>query len=243
MRENKEPTYYLTDVGYHKNKIDRNFDSYINIFGADHHGYIPRLTAAFDVLKKEHQNIEFLLYQLVNLYEEGIKKTMSTRRGEYFSLNDLREDLGPDVIKFFFLEKKSDHPMDFDMDLAKDESKNNPYFYAQYAYVRCCSILAKSSFDSTIEIDLNEIANCYEITSKAINYPLILKEYALERSPHSLVHFVKDFSATFHSFYEQNPVLTENKITSNSRLLITSITKLILKNSFKILNVEPLEKM
>ena len=243
LRENKEPTYYLTDVGYHKNKIDRNFDSYINIFGADHHGYIPRLTAAFDVMKKEHQDIEFLLYQLVNLYEEGIKKSMSTRRGEYFSLDDLREDLGPDVIKFFFLEKKSDHPMDFDMDLAKDESKNNPYFYAQYAYVRCCSILAKSSFDPTNEIDLNEIASCYEITSKAINYPLILKEYALERSPHSLVHFIKDFSATFHSFYEQNPVLTDNKIISNSRLLITSITKLILKNSFKVLNVKPLEKM
>ena len=243
LRENKEPTYYLTDVGYHKNKIDRNFDAYINIFGADHHGYIPRLTAAFDVMKKEHQSIEFLLYQLVNLYEEGVKKTMSTRRGEYFSLNDLREDLGPDVIKFFFLEKKSDHPMDFDIDLAKDESKNNPYFYAQYAYVRCCSILAKSSFDPSIEIDLNEIENCHEITSKAINYPLILQEYALERSPHSLVHFIKDFSATFHSFYEQSPVLSENKVTSNSRLLITSITKLILKNSFKILNVKPLEKM
>ena len=152
---------------------------------------------------------------------------MSTRRGEYFSLNDLREDLGPDVIKFFFLEKKSDHPMDFDIDLAKDEGKNNPYFYAQYAYVRCCSILAKSSFDPSVEIDLNEIENCYEITSKAINYPLILQEYALERSPHSLVHFIKDFSATFHSFYEQNPVLSENKVTSNSRLLITSVTKLI----------------
>ncbi|RPG43321.1 MAG: arginine--tRNA ligase [Gammaproteobacteria bacterium TMED112] len=243
LRENKEPTYYLTDVGYHKNKIDRNFDSYINIFGADHHGYIPRLTAAFDVMKKEHQNLEFLLYQLVNLYEDGFKKTMSTRRGEYFSLNDLRKDLGPDVIKFFFLEKKSDHPIDFDMDLAKDESKNNPYFYAQYAYVRCCSILAKSSFNPETDIDLKEIENCYEIISKAINYPLILKEYALERSPHSLVHFIKDFSATFHSFYEQNPVLTENKITSNSRLLITSITKLILKNSFRILNVKPLEKM
>jgi len=243
LRENKEPTYYLTDVGYHKNKIDRDFDSYINIFGADHHGYIPRLSAAFNVMKKEHQSIEFLLYQLVNLYEEGVKKTMSTRRGEYFSLSDLKDDLGPDVIKFFFLDKKSDHAMDFDMDLAKDESKNNPYFYAQYAYVRCCSILAKSSFDPTIKIDLNEIANCFEITSKAINYPLILKQYALERSPHSLVHFVKDFSAIFHSFYEQNPVLTDNEIISNSRLLITSITKLILKNSFKILNVKPLEKM
>ena len=103
--------------------------------------------------------------------------------------------------------------------------------------------MAKSSFDPTIEIDLNEIANCFEITSKAINYPLILKEYALERSPHSLVHFITDFSATFHSFYEKNPVLTDNQITANSRLLITSITKLILKNSFKILNVEPLERM
>ena len=243
LRENKEPTYYLTDVGYHKNKIDRDFDSYINIFGADHHGYIPRLSAAFNVMKKEHQSIEFLLYQLVNLYQEGIKKTMSTRRGEYFSLSDLKDDLGSDVIKFFFLDKKSDHPMDFDMDLAKDESKNNPYFYSQYAYVRCCSILTKSSFDPTIKIDPNEIANCFEITSKAINYPLILKQYALERSPHSLVHFVKDFSATFHSFYEKNPVLTDNEIISNSRLLITSITKLILKNSFKILNVKPLEKM
>ena len=243
LRENGEPTYYLTDVGYHKNKIDRNYDSYINIFGADHHGYIPRLTAAFDVMKKEHQNIEFLLYQLVNLYEDGIKKTMSTRRGEFYSLSDLREELGPDVIKFFFLEKKSEHPMDFDMDLAKDESKNNPYFYAQYAYVRCCSILAKSSFNPEDEISFKEIDNCFEIVSKAINYPSILKEYALERSPHSLVHFVKDFSATFHSFYEQNPVLSDDKITSNSRLLITSITKLILKNSFKILNVKPLEKM
>ena len=243
LRENGEPTYYLTDVGYHKNKIDRNFDACINIFGADHHGYIPRLTAAFDVMKKDHQNIEFLLYQLVNLYEQGVKKTMSTRRGEYFSLSELREDLGPDVIKFFFLEKKSDHPMDFDMDLAKDESKNNPYFYAQYAYVRCCSILSKATFDPNSEIDLKEIENCFEIVSKTINYPLVLKEYALERSPHSLVHFVKDFSATFHSFYEQNPVLCEDKVTSNSRLLITSITKQILKNSFKILNVEPLEKM
>ena len=133
--------------------------------------------------------------------------------------------------------------MDLDMDLAKDESKNNPYFYAQYAYVRCCSILSKATFDPNSEIDLKEIENCFEIVSKTINYPLVLKEYALERSPHSLVDFVKDFSATFHSFYEQNPVLCEDKVTSNSRLLITSITKQILKNSFKILNVEPLEKM
>ena len=106
LRENGEPTYYLTDVGYHKNKIDRDYDYYINIFGADHHGYIPRLTSAFDVMKNNHQNIEFVLYQLVNLYEDGIKKMMSTRRGEFYSLSDLREELGTDVIKFFFFRKK-----------------------------------------------------------------------------------------------------------------------------------------
>ena len=243
LRENGEPTYYLTDVGYHKNKIDRNYDHYINIFGADHHGYIPRLTSAFNVMKKDNQEIEFLLYQLVNLYEDGIKKIMSTRRGEFYSLSDLREELGPDVIKFFFLEKKSDHTMDFDMDLAKDESKNNPYFYAQYAYVRCCSILSKASYDPNKEIDANEIASCYEIVSKAINYPVFIKEYALERSPHSLVHFIKEFSAAFHSFYEKSPVITDNEVISNSRLLITVLTKQILKNSFNTLNVTPLEKM
>ncbi len=243
LRENGEPTYYLTDVGYHKNKIDREFDHYINVFGADHHGYIPRLTSAFNVLKKDTQTIEFLLYQLVNLYEEGIKKTMSTRRGEFYSLSDLRDELGPDVIKFFFLEKKSDHTMDFDMDLAKDESKNNPYFYAQYAHVRCCSILSKASYNRDKPIALNELNNCFELISKAINYPIFVRDFAVERSPHSLVHFVKEFSAAFHSFYEKSPVITDDEVISNSRLLITEVTRQILKNSFKILNVEPLEKM
>ena len=96
----------MTDVGYHKNKIDREYDLCINVFGADHHGYIPRLTAAFDVMKNDSQDIEFMLYQLVNLFEDGNKRSMSTRRGEFYSLEDLRKELGPDVIKFFFLEKK-----------------------------------------------------------------------------------------------------------------------------------------
>tara|TARA_B100001057_G_scaffold200697_1_gene201432 strand:+ start:15059 stop:16768 length:1710 start_codon:yes stop_codon:yes gene_type:complete len=243
LRENNEPTYYLTDVGYHKNKIDRNFDLCINVFGADHHGYIPRLTAAFDVMKSEGQEIEFVLYQLVNLHEEGIKKSMSTRRGEFYSLADLRKELGPDVIKFFFLEKKSDHTMDFDLDLAKDESKNNPYFYAQYAYVRCCSILSKSEFDDNGPIDLDELNNHFELLSKMINFPHFIDSYAMERSPHSLVHFVKSFSSAFHSFYENNPVITDDITKSNTRLFITTMTKLILKNSFKILNVTPLERM
>ena len=209
LRENGEPTYYLTDVGYHKNKIDRGYDLCINIFGADHHGYITRLTAAFDVMKSKKQGIEFMLYQLVNLYEDGNKRAMSTRKGEFYSLEELRKELGPDVIKFFFLEKKSDHPMDFDINLAKDESKNNPYFYSQYAHVRCCSILTKKSFDPDIQVDDKEIEKNFDIVNKIINFPHFLERYSDERSPHSLVHYVKDLSAAFHAFYEKNPVIND----------------------------------
>ena len=243
LRENGEPTYYLTDVGYHKNKIDRGYDLCINIFGADHHGYITRLTAAFDVMKSKKQEIEFMLYQLVNLYEDGNKRAMSTRKGEFYSLEELRKELGPDVIKFFFLEKKSDHPMDFDINLAKDESKNNPYFYSQYAHVRCCSILTKKSFDPDIQVDDKEIEKNFDIVNKIINFPHFLERYTDERSPHSLVHYVKDLSAAFHAFYEQNPVINDEEKIENSRLLLTLATRVVLANSFRILNVKPLEKM
>jgi len=243
LRENGEPTYYLTDVGYHKNKIDRNYDLCINVFGADHHGYITRLNAAFDVMKSKKQEIEFMLYQLVNLYEDGNKKAMSTRKGEFYSLEELRKELGTDVIKFFFLEKKSDHPMDFDINLAKDESKNNPYFYSQYAHVRCCSILTKKTFNPDIQVDDTEIEKNFDMVNKILNFPHFLENYTEERSPHSLVHYVKDLAAAFHGFYEQNPVINDEEKIENSRLLLTLATKIVLANSFRILNVKPLEKM
>ena len=243
LRANKEPTYYLTDVGYHKNKIDRNFDHYINIFGADHHGYVARLTSAFNLIKKSNQDIEHILYQLVNLYEGGRKSTMSTRRGKFLSLADLLNEFNSDLIKFFFLEKKYDHEIDFDTMLAKENSKNNPYFYTMYAYVRCCSILEKRKPNLNKNLDTNELLKNYELLSKIINFPFYLEKFTLERSPHSLVHFTKEVAANYHSFYEQNPVITDNQKESNARLLITKATSIVLKNSFKIIGVTPLEKM
>ena len=243
VRENGEPTYYMTDVGYHKNKIDREYDLYINVFGADHHGYIPRLTAAFDVMKGENQEIEFMLYQLVNLFEDGTKKSMSTRKGEFYSLEDLRKELGPDVIKFFFLEKKSDHTIDFDIQLAKEENKNNPYFYTQYAYVRCNSILQKKRFDENKEISKQEVKDNFDLLVRILNFPKYVKEFTMERSPHSLVHFVKELAASFHSFYETSPVICDNDDVSNARLLITETTKIVIENSFKLLGVKPLDRM
>ena len=243
LRANKEPTYYLTDIGYHKDKIDRNFDHYINIFGADHHGYVARLTSAFDLLKKPKQNIEHILYQLVNLYEGGRKNTMSTRKGKFLSLNNLLNEFNSDLIKFFFLEKKHDHEIDFDTKLAKENSKNNPYFYTMYAYVRCCSILKKKTPNLDKISDENELLKNYDLLSKIINFPIYLERFALERSPHSLVHFTKELASNYHSFYEQNPVITDNQEKSNARLLITKATSIVLRNSFKIIGVSPLEKM
>ena len=243
LRANKEPTYYLTDVGYHKDKIDRNYDHYINIFGADHHGYVTRLTSAFNLIKKPKQNIEHILYQLVNLYEGGRKNTMSTRKGKFLSLNDLLSEYNSDLIKFFFLEKKYDHEIDFDTKLAKENSKNNPYFYTMYAYVRSCSILEKRKPNLDKNLDKNELIKNYDLLSKIINFPIYLEKFTLERSPHSLVHFTKELAANYHSFYEQNPVITDNQEESNARLLITKATSIVLKNSFKIIGVTPLEKM
>tara|TARA_B100000282_G_scaffold13668_1_gene9619 strand:- start:1961 stop:3667 length:1707 start_codon:yes stop_codon:yes gene_type:complete len=243
LRANKEPTYYLTDVGYHKDKIDRNYDHYINVFGADHHGYVARLTSAFNLIKKPKQNIEHILYQLVNLYEDGRKNTMSTRKGKFLSLNDLLNEFNSDLIKFFFLEKKYDHEIDFDTKLAKENSKNNPYFYTMYAYVRCCSILEKKKPNLDNNSDKNELVKNYDLISKIINFPIYLEKFSSERSPHSLVHFTKELAANYHSFYEQNSVITDNQEESNARLLITKATSIVLKNSFKIIGVTPLEKM
>lgn len=243
LRANKEPTYYLTDVGYHKNKIDRNFNHYINIFGADHHGYVNRLNSAFNLIKKPKQNIEHILYQLVNLSEGGRKNTMSTRKGKFLSLADLLSEFSSDLIKFFFLEKKYDHEIGFDTMLAKENSKNNPYFYTMYAYVRCCSILEKKKPSLDKNLDKNELLKNYDLLSKIINFPIYLEKFTSERSPHSLIHFTKELAANYHSFYEQNPVITNNQEESNARLLITKATSIVLKNSFRIIGVTPLEKM
>ncbi len=243
LRENGEPTYLLTDVGYHKNKLDRNYDMYLNIFGADHHGYLTRIKSAFSAISDNTKKLDFILYQLVNLFENGKKKQMSTRKGQYEILAELEKDIGADVIKFFFLEKKSDNTIDFDLSLAKENSKNNPYFYVQYAHVRCSSILEKAEIDLKIDLDEKEILSNYPIIARLINYPIFLERYASELSPHSLVNFVKELAAAFHSFYESSPILIDDKTIANTRLVITKACKIVLNNALQTLGVKPLDKM
>ena len=243
VRDNGEPTYFMTDIAYHKNKIDRKYNLCINIFGADHHGYVTRISSAFNALKTKEQKIEVLLYQLVNLFENGKQKQMSTRRGEFYSLEDLQTELGADAIKFFFLEKKSDHTMEFDINKAKEANKNNPYFYTQYAHVRCASILEKGSLGNKLEILEEDIQNNFSLVSNLIHFPLFLKKFTEERSPHSLVHYLKEVSSQYHSFYENYSVLSDNETVTNSRLALTQATQIVLNRGLSLLGVKPLMKM
>ena len=243
VRDNGEPTYFMTDIAYHNNKIKRGYDLCVNIFGADHHGYVSRLSSAFNALKSDFQELEVMLYQLVSLYEDGKQKQMSTRKGEFYSLKNLYEELGSDAIKFFFLEKKSDHTMDFDINKAKEANKNNPYFYTQYAHVRCTSILSKAKLGKIPQILDEDINNNFNLINNLINFPNLLKEYTKERSPHSLVHYLKEVSSQYHSFYENFSVLSDDSSIQESRLAVTKATQIVINRGLLILGVEPLEEM
>ena len=243
VRDNGEPTYFMTDIAYHNNKIKRGYDLCVNIFGADHHGYVSRLSSAFNALKSDFQELEVMLYQLVNLYEDGKQKQMSTRKGEFYSLKNLYEELGSDAIKFFFLEKKSDHTMDFDINKAKEANKNNPYFYTQYAHVRCASILSKAKLGKVPQILDEDINNNFNLINNLINFPNLLKEYTKERSPHSLVHYLKEVSSQYHSFYENFSVLSDDSSIQESRLAVTKATQIVINRGLLILGVEPLKEM
>lgn len=233
----------MTDIAYHNNKIKRGYDLCVNIFGADHHGYVSRLSSAFNALKSDFQELEVMLYQLVSLYEDGKQKQMSTRKGEFYSLKNLYEELGSDAIKFFFLEKKSDHTMDFDINKAKEANKNNPYFYTQYAHVRCASILSKAKLGKIPQILDEDINNNFNLINNLINFPNLLKEYTKERSPHSLVHYLKEVSSQYHSFYENFSVLSDDSSIQESRLAVTKATQIVINRGLLILGVEPLKEM
>ena len=161
-----------------------------------------------------------MLYQLVNLYEDG-KQNKCLLEKVNFTLKDLYEELGSDAIKFFFLEKKSEHTMDFDINKAKEANKNNPYFYTQYAHVRCASILSKAKLGETPKILDEDMNNNFNLVNHLINFPSLLKDFTKERSPHSLVHYLKEVSSLYHSFYENFSVLSDDNSIQESRLALT----------------------
>ena len=249
IKENKDHTYLSTDIAYHKNKIERNFDKVINIWGADHHGYISRIKGAFQIFSKDKSELIVLLVQFANLYRGKEKIAMSTRSGEFITLNELIKEVGKDATRFFYLTRKSDQHMDFDIELAKSNNSNNPVYYIQYAHARICSIFRiLDDNDSRFNFDkhkLNLLNKDEElnIMKKLSSYPDIIINSAKKFEPHLLTNYMKELAQEVHSYYNKYQVLVDDKDLRNARLSLMQAIKHVFENSGRIVGITMPEKM
>lgn len=236
-------TYFASDIAYHKNKIDRGFDELINIWGADHHGYIKRVTAAVQALGMDSSQIKILLIQMVNLLRNGIPFQMSKRAGTFVTLRELMDEIGTDTTKFIFLTRRHDSHLEFDVEIAKKQSQENPVYYVQYAHARINSIFEKAKSDCK---NLNfELFNDDEIRliKKILLYPMIFEFAVLMREPHRITFYLQEIAGEFHSYYHKYRVITEDDILTQTRLYLCKALMLVLKHGLRMLGVKAPEKM
>ena len=249
IRDDGRTTYFASDVAYHKDKIDRGFDKLINVWGADHHGYIKRIEASIEGLGFDKEKLDVQLVQFANLFKDGKKVKMSTRSGDFYSLADLINEIGTDAARFYYLSKQADQHLDFDLDLAQADNKENIFYYIQYAHARICSLLEKynKSFSSmpkdSTAISNNAYTNCDKLIHEMSKYPHIVLRAAIALQPHLIIYFLKDFAQSFHSFYNDNKVLTESKENTDSIGYCLNAAKIIIANGLKLLGIKPIEKM
>ena len=249
IRDDGRATYFASDVAYHKDKIDRGFNKLINVWGADHHGYIKRIEASIKGLGFDEEKLDVQLVQFANLFKDGKKVKMSTRSGEFFSLADLIDEIGTDAARFYYLSKQADQHLDFDLDLAKADSKENMFYYIQYAHARICSLHKKymdensSMPNKAISIASGSYKNCDKLIHEMSKYPSVVSRASSSLQPHLIIFYLKDFAHCFHSFYNDNQVLTESKENIESIIYSLNAAKIILSNGLGLLGIKPIEKM
>jgi arginyl-tRNA synthetase len=250
-------TYFATDVAYHLDKLRRGFDRLINIWGADHHGYIPRLKAALTALGHPPEKLEVLLVQMVSLLRAGQPVLLSKRAGEIISMREVVEEVGPDAARFFFLMRSSDSQMEFDLELAKKRSLDNPVFYVQYGHARLSSILAKATergipvptLDDVRAIDLSPLASSDELQmiKKMADFPDMLRRANENRAPHLVVFYIQDLVATFHRYYttgsRTNPILGGDPKQIAARLVFVLALRQVIRNALTVLGVSAPDRM
>ena len=249
VRDNGKATYFASDVAYHKNKIDRGFDKLINIWGADHHGYIKRIEASIENLGSNKNKLIVKLVQFANLFKDGKKVKMSTRSGEFFTLKNLIEDIGSDAARFYYLSKQADQHLDFDLDLAKSDSKENIFYYIQYAHARIVS-LEEKALDKFSKINRNiknissgNYKECDNLIHEISKFPDIVNKSANTLQPHVIIYYLKDLSQLFHSFYNDNHVLSESEENMQSILECLIAVKQVISNGLNLLGITPMQKM
>ncbi|MCL5734194.1 MAG: arginine--tRNA ligase [Actinobacteria bacterium] len=247
IRSNGHPTYFAADIAYHENKLERGFEYLINIWGADHHGYVPRMKAAVEILAGGAGILEVIIGQLVNLMEQGELRQMSTRRGEMVTLRELIEAIGVDAARFFLVMRSQDQTLDLDLDLARQQSQENPVYYVQYAHARIASILRNAPDDLAAKVDESSkiFATPYEreLIKRLESFSSMVQEAAERRAPHRVAAYAQDLAGDFHVFYKHCRVIGVEPGTASSRLAICLVTKRVVSRCLDLLGVGAPESM
>ena len=250
VRQNGQTTYFASDIAYHMDKFARGFDRVIDVWGADHHGYIPRVTGAVEASGLSRDRFNVILVQLVNLLREGEPIAMSTRAGEFVTLNEVVKEVGRDAARFIFLSRHYDSPLDFDLELAKKKTNDNPVFYVQYVHARISSILRKGrergmrefGWDKTAAEMLQEPEELQLIKTMG-RYPEVVEDSAKYMEPHRITFYLMELASCFHAYYNKHRVLTDDPTLSKARLCLVLAVQKVIRNGLSLLGVSAPDKM
>lgn len=248
VKNDQTLTYIAPDIAYHLNKFNRGFDHLIDVLGADHHGYIGRLRAAMAMLGKDPNKIDIEILQMVRVIQDGVELKMSKRSGKAITLRDLIEEVGTDALRFFYISKALSSHMDLDLDLAVKESNENPVYYVQYAYARIASLFrtfeelghSYQEINSFKEINLEKTDKIIRVL---LQYPDVIKEAAIKRIPHRIAQYAISLATVFHSYYNDEKIITDNVGETNEKLHVLKAVQIVLKNSLYLIGVGVKEKM
>jgi len=250
VRDNGQPTYFASDIAYHADKLERGFDLAINVWGSDHHGYIPRVKASLEALGLDQEKLKVILVQFAVLYRGGEKIGMSTRSGEFVTLRELRDEVGSDAARFFYAQRKSEQHMDFDLDLAKSQSKDNPMYYVQYAHARICRIFDKANergidTSAIAEADFDQLKSDQEnaLLSLLLRFPELVQAAATNYEPHQVTYYLRDLATSLQSYYASTKILDAEHTQRNAMLALCAATRQVLKNGLNIIGVGAPESM
>jgi len=250
VRRNGEPTYFAADIAYHHDKYIRGFDTIIDVWGADHHGYIPRMSACIEALGHDRNSLKIVLIQLVSLLRDGMPVPMSTRAGEFVTMKEVVDEVGKDAARYNFLMRRSDSHLDFDLELAKKQSNENPVYYVQYAHARICSIVRNagekgSTIPAYEEVDLRclKLPEEVNLIKTIIRFPEVVEGAAIALEPHRLTFYLNDFAALFHSYYNKHRVLSDDESLSKARLFLIKTILTVVRNALRLLGVSAPERM
>jgi len=250
-RDNGQTTYFASDIAYHMDKLERGFDRVIDVWGADHHGYVPRVKAALQALGADPSRLDVLLVQFANLYRAGEKVQMSTRSGSFVTLRELRKEVGADAARFFYVMRKCEQHLDFDLDLAKSQSSDNPVYYVQYAHARVCSVLRQAAEKkiaveiSAGEANLEYLTEAHEsqILKTLSRYPEVVEMAAMNEEPHQLSHYLRELANDFHTYYNAHQFLVDDESVRDARIKLILAVRQTLKNGLNLLGVSAPESM